>query len=207
LEDKIVKKLPFLIVLLGAIGSLPGITDGSVVSLDFHLGSDWPATETYTWDFDYDLQQLTVNETILELRPDSYWVFSISGRVDSDSTFRVVRNITNETGITWTAYHIYGGPAPAAGVSAGIVDDSIQFTKFETISFHGDNPWYRFSGQPFVLNGESFTMSFDMHTRYDDLRDGSFSVTLSPRPVPEPTTALLVALGAFVFHKRQASRG
>ena len=187
--------------------------DASVVSMEIgYTWSGWlPGSDahTYTWDFDYDLQLLTVQETILAFRPDRAWYFSIGGRVDSDSTFSVVRTIKNETGVTWTGYSMIAPPPPCGSgyVRATIVYETIEFTKFETVE-HG--PRYQvleFSGPPFVLDGESFTMSFDMHAPYDVRYDdpGRFSGGRGILIIPEPATVLLLGLGTLVLRKRPES--
>lgn len=199
-------------LVVGALGLTTifvNICDASVVSMDIHYtwGGLPPDAHTYTldFDFDYDLQLLTVQETILELPRGASWGFGIGGRVDSDSTFSVVRTITNETGVTWTAYRMFA-PTPPAGpsdVRATIVYETIEFTKFETVEHR--HPLLEFSGPPFVLDGESFTMSFDMHARYDASSDGRFRGGHRIRIIPEPATVLLLGLGALVLRKRPKS--
>ena len=201
-------------LVVGALGLTTifvNICDAGVVSMDTHLiWGGWPPdAHTYTldFDFDYDLQLLTVQETILELPPDASWGFGIAGRVDSDSTFSVVRTITNETGVTWTAYRMFG-PTPPAGpsdVRATIVYETIEFTKFGKIEDRDPYHVLEFSGPPFVLDGESFTMSFDMHARYDASSDGRFRGGRAIVIIPEPATVLLLGLGALVLHKRPES--
>ena len=194
--------------LLGLTTIFVNICDARVVSMDidYTYGGQPPDAHTYTWDFDYDLQLLTVQETILAIRPDRAWYFSIGGRVDSDSTFSVVRAITNETGVTWTGYSMTVPPAPAGSTTrawAEILHETIEFTKFETVEHRG--PVLEFSGPPFVLGGESFTMSFDMHAPYDARYDGRFRGGRAIVIIPEPATVLLLGLGTLVLRKRPKS--
>ena len=57
---------------------------------DVDLGGE-PSPATQTASFDYDLQILTITETIHELGRD---FVRIGGRADSPSTFTVIRNTT-----------------------------------------------------------------------------------------------------------------
>jgi hypothetical protein len=207
--DENMNRYELVFAALTAAVVLVNICDASVVSMD--TGYTWSGwlpdgdAHTYTWDFDYDLQLLTVQETILVLRPNAGWSLSIGGRVDSDSVFSVVRTITNQTGVTWTAYQMTAPPPPAgpSDVRATIVYETIEFTKFETVE-HG-HPLLEFSGPPFVMDGESFTMSFDMHARYDSSSDGRFSGGYGIYIIPEPATVLLLGLGVLVLRKRPRS--
>ena len=190
---------------VGVITALVKVCSASIVSMDYHFGGYSPASYTYTWEFDYELQQLTTTETILELQSGSWWIFHIAGRVDSESTFSVVRTITNNTGITWTGYRMKLAPPPVAGITARILCESIQTTKLKGISCPvKPDLILKLSGPPFVLDGESFTMSFDMHTGYDATRDGLFSATWFSNPIPEPATVLLLALGGLALRRRRS---
>jgi len=200
------KRYGLVFAAVGVIIVLVKVCAGSVVWIDYNFGAHFPGSYTYTWDFDYELQQLTTEETILELQSDSSWRFYIAGRVDSESTFNVVRTITNNTGIAWTGYRMTPAPPPVAGVTAGILCESIQTTKLKGIACPAHPDWtLRFSGPPFVLDGESFTMSFDMHTRYDATRDGLFSADWNSTPIPEPITLLLLGLGGLLLRKKRTS--
>jgi len=86
--------------------------------------------------------------------------------------------------------------------------DSIESSSFDTITYPDlENYWYWFSGAPFVPDGDSFTMRFDLHVEYVPLYEGSYMACWTGhRIIPEPTTILLLGLAcAFLRWKRQAA--
>lgn len=116
----------------------------------------------------------------------------IWGLVDTDSTFSVVRTITNNTGITWTGYKFNWSPTILPGY-ADIIHETLESTKLQTITYPGR--WtIEFSGSPPVLNGESFTIHFDVRALPPE-----FNIVSHQIFIPEPATILLLGLGSLVL--------
>jgi hypothetical protein len=154
------------------------------------------------WTFDYDLQQLTVTDVIYQMDPDAAHYMTIDGLVDSASTFKVIRNITNSTSVTWTGYTVIT-MMTILPFSASIVPDTAESTNLQTITY--PEKWIiQFSGAPFVLPGESLTISFDMCTPPGTYTDEVwFTVAVCENPVPEPMTLSLLGLGGLVLLRKR----
>ena len=110
------RKCVIIIILLGITGILVGPARSAIVNIDCGL---WPEGHTFSWSFDYDLQKLTISQTIYylayDLDPDPWWTYGTSslgvgGLVDSASTFGVELTITNETGVEWIGYELSQPP-------------------------------------------------------------------------------------------------
>ena len=153
---------------------------------------------TAEWSFDYDLQELTVVQTVYDIsNPGGA---DLQGSADADSTLSIVWTITNETGITWTGYrllHIQG--IMGGGV---FVKGSASSTKLQTITEPVPRWEIVFSGSPPVLDGESFTIQFDFAV------PPGFLNGIIVQPIPEPSTIVLLGLGAAAFlrPRRSSSR-
>ncbi|MCK4292649.1 MAG: PEP-CTERM sorting domain-containing protein [Planctomycetes bacterium] len=189
------------IVFAAVLVAFSGAAQATVVEIRCNF---WTyGDSTYTWSFDYDLQHLTITETISQLDFSGY--IALWGLVDTDSTFTVIRTITNNTGITWTGYGLYWRPTITPGY-ADIVRDSITSTHLQAITFP-DRWTVDFSGSPLVLNGESFTINFDAVTRDTIHAQGQFFTTSQQNFIPEPGTISLLGLGGLLLlRKRKAER-
>ena len=172
-----------------------------VVELDCAWGSpDLPVTRpTFTSTFDYELQVLTILETIHEQNPalwDAGWV-GFDGRVDSDTTFTIVADITNDTGITWTGFELQSTSNIIWGGT--FVSGSAASTKLQTINYAYSG--IQFSGPPPVLNGDSLRIQFDFFVEHK--WDGFFGNALDLNPIPEPGTAMLFGFGGLALLRKR----
>jgi len=153
----------------------------------------------HTLSFDYDLQQLTITGIIYDYEldfDDGY--LDVSTYVDScPTTFSVVWNVVNNTGVTWTGYEFtWGGPLHGGG-PATIVPESIESTRLRTI--YAEDFYVELSGSPVVPDGESLTIEFDLVAQIEH------SINMFDQHViPEPTTMALLGLGGFgLLRKRR----
>jgi hypothetical protein len=171
------------------------IADADLVdsSFDCNFPGD-PHMYRHEWSVNYGLAELTITETFVELGPD---VAELSGETDSASTtFSVIKKITNDTGITWTAYTLtlYDPMGEASFVegSAGAVG-----SKFQTVAYP-DATTIEFSGDDPVLDGHLVQLQLDIVIP----TAGVFELTLTQNPVPEPATIALFGLGALMLLRR-----
>ena len=197
------KRYPVFLVLLAVNGIFSTSTQAVVENLVCHVFGD-PSKSTHTWTFDYDLQELAITDIIYELDLGPYAHITIVGSVDHDSTFSVVRTITNNTGVTWTAYILESGGTIVPG-SAGFVPESAESTKLEAITY--PERWIiEFWEPPPVLDGESFSVRFDMESNNTIHSEGSFDVLLMQNFIPEPTTIALFGLGGLALLRTRRAR-
>jgi len=155
-----------------------------------------PSPATQTASFDCDLHILTITETIHEFGRD---FVRIGGRADSPSTFTVIRNITNDTGVTWTGYVLKN--IACVGPGGVFVEGSAESTKLQTITYPHGYLHIEFAGSPTVLDGESFTIQFDFHV------PTGFCNIFDQQPIPEPATICLFGFGGLVLlRNRRAAR-
>ena len=182
------------IVLVVVIGILGNVAHSAIVSIDLEFSASYrsPGTQ-YMWSFDYELQHLTIIETLGH--PD-YLVYAIelNGAIDSDdSTFSVTRIITNNTGVAWTglffAYHDH-----AMAYASHSWMELTGLTKLQTIVSQ-DIYWFESTEPDRVLDGETLTIQFDAHV-HPNPEYGIWDVSYySITPVPEPATVALLGLG------------
>ena len=184
------------IVLVAVIAFRSTVVQAGVIDLWCYIYND-PLQSTHSCNFDYDLQQLVIADTIYVLDPPGG--VGLWGSVDSDSTFSVTRTITNNTGVAWTGYELRCTPTISPGY-AEIVRDTIESTHLQTMTFP-DRWTAEFSGSPPVLTGESFTIQFDMHAPGPEFDD-----VLYQKFIPEAATIALLGLGALHLVKRQRPR-
>ncbi len=161
----------------------------------------WVDVDTaYTsWAFDSVLQEVTIIRTIRDNGAYSC-SFPISGEVDDiDTTFTMTWILTNNTEYDkWTEVRLsQGGGCPIVGPCRIIGNWEVaDVTKLKTIeeSYHGSVQ--SFSGAPEVLPGETMTIVLTEQPAIAYFKDRIYLDIVS-EVVPEPTTALLLALGGF----------
>jgi len=177
-------------------------TDVRAAVVDFF----WNGGAVDAWSFDYDLQQLTVTQTVSELDPGGFWHnrgFGFGALIDSETTFSVELTLTNNTGVTWSGY-ILENHDHVSTYTAGIVRESLESTMLQTISYHNGWSIIEFREPPAVLEGESFTVQFDMTTpHYPESR---CDVVLTYSLIPEPSTIALFGFGGLALLRTRRAR-
>jgi hypothetical protein len=113
------------------------------------------------------------------------------------SDFGITATVSNRSGIPWTGYVLSLDPQGDAtfvqGTAGSTVFGTTLYPDLWTIEFRAPEP---------VLPGQTVTLRFDI--RIPD--DGPYSFTLTQSPIPEPATALLLALGAALLFRRKPKR-
>ncbi len=97
------------IVLVAAVGIFNSTAQAAVVDIecDFTALYRDPDNVQYMWGFDYELQQLTIMESLFDSQELYPYTIDVRGSADSDdTTFHVTRIITNNTGVAWTGYEL-----------------------------------------------------------------------------------------------------
>ncbi len=110
------------------------------------------------------------------------------------SDFGISATVSNRTNIPWTGYVLSLDPQGNAtfvqGTASSTVFRTTLYPDLWTIQFRAPEP---------VLPGQAVTLRFDI--RIPD--GGQYSFTLTQSPIPEPATALLLALGAASLLRRK----
>lgn len=163
--------------------------------------TDWRDVPLLTdrWSFDYDLQVLTLRDSVYEIGPPlsdlfrerSVWV---SGLMDSESRFTIVENITNRTGVPLTGYMI--ALADTIITYNVIVQCSVQATGFPEIHQEGPHRVELAWSEP-IPDGESFTIQFDVLS--DTISHGRLLFNMDKVAIPEPATFALLGIGTLVL--------
>jgi len=186
-----------IIVGVAALALLLPVGQAGVIDFYWDVRAD-PFMSTHTCSFDYALQQFTIVDTIYEmdLRPHIHLITWS----DSPSTFSVVETIVNNTGLTWTAYELVVGWPLMTGSPATLVYGSVTSTKLQSIEFFPVG--FELTGLPVVLDGESFTIEYDLEVSEPPY---SYGNGFFHRPIPEPTTIVLLGLGGLALLRTRSS--
>ncbi len=204
------KQHPLVLILLGILAFLSAGAEATLMEIDCDF-KNYEDPGLYNWDFDYNLQQLTITETVLTLEPDlpilERKYIKVIGFVDSESVFSVTRTFYNDTGVTWTGFSLErDAPLPGGGY---FVTGSASSTKLQTITdSHPAMPishWIEFSGTPVVPDGESITIQFDFWAPPHS-HDGIFVNYWYYGVIPEPMAISLLALGSLVLLRKRKNR-
>lgn len=120
-------------------------------------------------------------------------------------TLTIIKNITNVTGTAWTSYIEEVG----SGLTYCLpVEGSAESEKLPQIAYKMHLPLplsIEFSGPEPVSNGESFSVRFDVW--FDGTVDSpaKFYFELTPNPIPEPATIVMLGLGGLAILRRRAA--
>jgi hypothetical protein len=116
---------------------------------------------------------------------------STIGAADVDPVIHITKQINNDSGFTWTDYHIQ-----IAGQGIAYVPGSATSDRFSTIVENGNNIDF-FSPASVPVN-DSVTIGFDIQ-----VPSGQFGFSISQMPTPEPATVGLLALGSFALSRKR----
>jgi hypothetical protein len=185
------RKTAFILIVLFSIspsGSVARATIVEIVCTDGHhpLSSD-------RWSFDYDLQLLTLTDFVYDIY--QYQEIEVLGSTDSESTFTIVENVTNLTGVPLTQCTI--GLSDTVVTYNVIVEGSVQATGSPQV-YHKGVHRVELTWPELILNGESFTIQFDVTSRGAD-PDRPLRLWLYKTAIPEPATMTLLGLGGLAL--------
>ena len=149
---------------------------------------DDPDQLDHEWTFDYATEELTLSEAIPAMGLDSV---IMSAETDTDPTFHVVKDVENNTGVTWTGYilTLYGEdvsfqePAGSTRFNTVIVAPNM-------IEFYAPSP---------VPDGQSVVLDFYINVA----TTGLWEFTITQNPIPEPATLGLLAMGGLAMLRRR----
>jgi hypothetical protein len=153
----------------------------------------------HPWSFDYTSATLNLWEDIEVI---SYDEVLMSGTTVNNSTFHVTKTITNNSGLSWTAYELTLSGADAAfDYTNPPTSDYFlpTVTLPQELVFSGGTP---VSPTP---PGNMVKLDFDINVT----TNGLFMLTLTQNPVvaqnliPEPATICLLGLGALSLIRRK----
>jgi len=187
-------KYLFTITVVCGVVFFSNLAQARVVTIELAFDSG-PWQAMHDWYFDAQSQVFHVYDVFYEF---GLVDGRIGGVVDSDSTFTVIRHITNLTDVTWTGAQSWA----VGGVGGGgrFVDGSAESTKLQTITY--PHPVrIELCEPPPVLPGESFTVQYEFFVPY--YPEGGFLNGFQFVSTPEPATLLLVGVGALVLPRRR----
>ena len=172
-----------------AVIALAASAQAGFLSFDCTFPDD-PLTEHHDWTFvnDQPVPELTLAEAIPAIGPDQV---IMSGETNVDPTFHVVKDILNNTGITWTGYTLtLTGPGATFGPTASS-------SHFGDITVSSNE--IVFSQPLSVPHGDTVSLEFDINVA----TVGLFEFTLTQNPIPEPATLALLSLGGIFLRRRR----
>lgn len=168
------------------------IAQAGVVRFDCYFPDD-PYEYYHDWDYDFMNDELTLTERLFAMPPSEGDQVEMSGETDAAITFTVIKTITNTTGTTWTGYDL-------ELLSTGtFVDGTAGSTKFGTYSFSDDFKILHFYAPQPVLENQAVTLQVDINIP----TSGLFNFTMAQHPIPEPSTLLLLVLGAVMVRRKR----
>jgi len=187
--------LAITLVLSFSAGARAGFIDGSF-NCTFADESDQEYLLYHTWSFNYTSNTLDLHELNIASMGTDHVTMSVTTD-NVDPTFTVGETVQNNSGVTWTDYHLYlpsGGPITFTGGAASSFS-GVTVTPYQ-IDFIAQ------SGET-VPDGSTFAAGFSVNVP----SSGLFSWTLTQQPSPEPATMALLAMGGIgllVVRRRRA---
>ena len=127
-----------------------------------------------------------------------FWVSEPLGvdiTAEALSDFGIAATVSNRSSIAWTGYVLSLDPQGEATFVQGTAGSTVFGT-----TLYPDLWTIEFRAPELVLPGQAVTLSFDINIP----DDGPYSFTLTQSPIPEPATALFLALGAASLLRRKS---
>ena len=185
------------VALLVAVGLLGAAAQAAITELWCTQGGEPMPPDR--WTFHRESQVLTLTNSVFEVGPQPYniaekRIIRIDGWMDSESTFAVFEDITNETGIPLTGYHQH--KADTVATWSSIVEGSVQATGLPEIHHDGMHH-FQITWSEAIPHGESFTIKFDVFCGRTNF--GRLSLSLWGYAIPEPATIALLGLGGLAM--------